>query len=156
MKIKIIQIGKNKDSYIDDAVNEYLKRLQNTFKIEIVTLKEVSASKTFSAIKCKNDEGIQILKNISENNFVIALDENGQMQSSEVFAGFIKSKWDMGQKIVFIIGGPYGLSDDVKNRADKILSLSKMTFTHQMIRIFLIEQLYRASCIFLGKEYHIA
>ncbi len=156
MKIKIIQLGKNKDQYIADGVDEFLKRLKPFYKIDIVTLKEISPSKTFAIDRVKIEEGAQVLKNINDDEFVFALDEYGKQFTSIDFASELKSKMDVGKSIVFIIGGPFGLSDELKNRADKLISMSKMTFTHQMIRVFLLEQIYRASCIIRGKEYHIA
>lgn len=156
MKIQIIEIGATKDSYMKEGVLSYKKRLAPFSKIEIITLKEVSPSKTFPIKKCIEAEGQQILKTLSEDSFIIALDEKGKTFGSVEFSDFLKSKFDVGKSITFIIGGAFGLSDDVKGRADMELSLSKMTFTHQMIRLFLLEQIYRAICIIRGKEYHIA
>jgi 23S rRNA (pseudouridine1915-N3)-methyltransferase len=154
MKIKIIQIGKNKDHYIDEGVEEYLKRLQGFADVEIVTLKEIPASKTFKIEKSVEEEGGQIMKQLAGDDFVIVLDEKGKEPTSKEFAKFIDDKKNRGINLVFIIGGPYGLFENVKKRANSILSLSKLTFTHQMIRPFLLEQIYRAFAIISGKDYH--
>ncbi len=156
MRIQIIQIGKTKDSYMEEGLREYLKRLKPFASLEITTLKEVSPSKTFPVSRCIEEEGRQILKNVSEDAYVIALDEKGKEFGSVDFAGLLKGKFDVGTRIVFVIGGAFGLLGEVKERADLILSMSKMTFTHQMVRLFLLEQIYRSVCIIRGKEYHIA
>lgn len=158
MKIKIIQIGKDKDAWVSEAGLEFLKRLKSFCEVEIVTLKDVMASKTFSREKVREEEGVAILSVLGEqtaSRFVIALDEKGTGVSSKDFAKMLEEKKDLGVgEIIFVIGGAYGLSDGVRKRADKILSFSKMTFTHQMIRVILLEQIYRAFTIIVGKEYH--
>ncbi len=145
MRIRIIEVGKTKDSYISQGVSEYLKILSPYAQVEIV---DVKAEKTVEL------EAEKILKQIKEDNFVVALDENGKQFSSIEFADEMKKFKDSGQSIVFVIGGAFGLGDAVKKRANLVLSFSKMTFTHQMIRLILLEQIYRAVCIILGKEYH--
>ncbi len=154
MKIKIIQLGKNKDAYLDDGVADFVKRLRKFCDLEIATLKDLKPSKTFSTERCVQDEGQIILKAIPVGSFVIALDEKGKEMNSVDFAGFLGEKLDEGRMLTFIIGAAFGLSDAVKRRADLKLSFSKMTFTHQMIRIFLLEQIWRGFCIIKGKEYH--
>lgn len=111
-------------------------------------------SKTFSIERCVEEEGEMILRSIPGDEFVVALDERGKEMSSIDFAGFLGGKLDTGQALTFVIGGAFGLSEAVKKRADLKLSFSKMTFTHQMIRIFLLEQIWRGFCIIKGKEYH--
>lgn len=169
MKIRIIQIGKNKDKYIDEAVSEFLKRLRGFADVEIVTLKELGVSKTFTKEQAVGEEGKEILEKIDSRfsrraglargnddkcGFIVALDENGKEYSSVGFSGFLKGLKDGGGSVTFVIGGPYGLAETVKKRANLVFSLSKMTFTHQMIRVFLLEQIYRGFCIMAGKEYH--
>jgi len=156
MKIKIIQLGKEKDSFVEDGVNVFLKRLKPYAKIEMITLKSISPSKTYTPEKCVKEEGEQILKNIDESSYRIVLDEKGKSLNSAGFSELLKSKSDTGKTITFIIGGAFGLSDEVKAKADYVFSMSELTFTHQMIRIFLLEQIYRSICIIRGKEYHIA
>ncbi len=156
MKIRIIQIGKNKDNYLDAGISEYLKRLKPFVNLEFMTLKEVSPSKTFPVKKCVDEEGQQILKALNNGDYLLILDEKGKEMGSVNFAKILKSKKDIGRSICIVIGGPFGLAEEVINKADMVLSMSKMTFTHQMIRLFLLEQIYRAVCIIQGKEYHIA
>lgn len=154
MFIKIIQVGKVKENYINEAVNLYLKRLGPFVKIEVVTLDEVSPSKSFTKEKALEKEAVDILKHIEKDDFVLVLDEKGEELDSREFADFLNQKKSVGLKISFVIGGPYGTDEAIKKRANFRLSLSKMTFTHQMVRFFLLEQLYRAISIMQGKDYH--
>lgn len=157
MKIRIIQIGKTKDSYIEEGIMEFTKRLSPYVKLEIVTLKEVMATKAFTKEHCKEVEGEEILKLLgksSEPEAIIALDEHGKEFTSMEFSKFLGKFFDLGERINFIIGGPYGLSENVRKKASLLCAFSKMTFTHQMIRIFLLEQIYRGVSIIKGKEYH--
>lgn len=155
MIITIIAIGKMKESFHKEAIDEFLKRLKPYHQLKI---KELNAE----LLKDPNDvqkyitiEGAKILENIPSNAYVIALDSSGKALSSEDFAQkFDQLNHEGFNHLVFIIGGAYGLADDVKKRADFILSFSKMTFTHQMIRIFLLEQIYRAIKILNGEPYH--
>ncbi len=156
MRIKIIQIGKTKDEYLKNGNNEYLKRISPFFKIEIITLNDVKKSKTYPIERCKKEESFQILSSVDEGDFVICLDEKGKEKNSIEFSEIIKKNNDIGRTICFIIGGAFGIDKSILERADLVLSFSKMTFTHQMIRLFLLEQIYRAGCIIRGKEYHIA
>lgn len=136
MRIKLIQVGKTKDSYIKTGVDEFVKRLSPYARVEIITVKDESRI------------------NPDKDDFVVALDEVGKEMSSTEFSKFIENHKDNGQTVCFIIGGAYGLPQEIKDNANIMISMSKMTFTHQMIRLFLMEQLYRAVCIFSGKEYH--
>ncbi|MEK7672289.1 MAG: 23S rRNA (pseudouridine(1915)-N(3))-methyltransferase RlmH [Patescibacteria group bacterium] len=154
MKIRIIQVGKTKDKYIEEGLAELVKRLKAFAKLEIVTLKEVAASKAFTREHCKDFEGKQILQNLQKDEVVILLDEKGREMNSVEFAGFLEKYVDEGREVVFVIGGPFGLSEEVKKKANATIALSKMTFTHQMVRLFLLEQIYRGFCIINGKEYH--
>ena len=153
MKIRIIQVGKDKDSWISEGGAEYLKRLGRFCEVDVVTLKEVGVSKSFSTERAISDEGDAIL-DVLGDGFVVALSEEGKEMESVDFAKFIEGRKDEGERITFVIGGAYGLAGAVKERADLVLSFSKMTFTHQMIRMILLEQLYRAFCIVVGKDYH--
>lgn len=153
MKIKLIQLGKNKDS-LEQAMVDFVKRLGKFCDLDIMTLKDLKPSKTFSPERCVKEEGEMILRAIPGDEFVVALDEKGKEMNSIAFAEFLSEKLDQGRAITFIIGGAFGLAEKVKERADLQLSFSKMTFTHQMIRIFLLEQLWRGFCIINGKEYH--
>jgi 23S rRNA (pseudouridine1915-N3)-methyltransferase len=152
MKIKIIYVGKNKKTYVAEEIARFMKLLGPYVKLEFIELKESKMKKTFSSERCKDEEAAQIMKCLE--GFTIALDEKGKEFSSREFSTLIERQKDSGATISFIIGGAYGLADEVKNKVDMKISLSKMTFTHQMVRVFLLEQLYRSICIINGKEYH--
>lgn len=157
MKIRIIQVGKTKDSYMREGIEEFIKRLNPYVKLEIVTLKEEMASKAFTKEHCKEMEGVEILKVLERDDEVgtiVALDEHGKEFTSMEFSKFLGKFFDQGQRINFIIGGPYGLAENVRKKANLLCAFSKMTFTHQMIRLFLLEQIYRGVSIIKGKEYH--
>lgn len=150
LHIQIIQVGKTKESFIKEAVDEYIKRIRGDCKLEIITIKEKKGERT----KVIKQEGEEILKKLSDSSyFVVALDVKGNEKSSEKFAEFIEKMKQKGN-LCFLIGGAYGLSPDVLTRADETMSLSKMTFTHQMVRMILLEQLYRAFSILENKSYH--
>jgi 23S rRNA (pseudouridine1915-N3)-methyltransferase len=149
--MRIIAVGKTKQDFIIRGIDEYGKRL-STFvpiKWEIVT----EAKKTLPREKVKEKEAEQILKSIHSEEFVIALDETGKLLSSVQFANQLQSILPY-KKIVFVIGGVYGLASSIRQRADMILSFSRFTFTHQMIRLLLMEQVYRAFTIIHNKKYH--
>ena len=157
MRIKIYCIGKIKEQYLKDGINEYLKRISPYSKIEIV---EVSDSKVkdnpnqADIEKAKNEEGELVLK-LLKNDFLIGLDMNKQEFNSEDFADFLSKKIvEGGSSISFVIGGSYGLSDELKKRCNTSISLSKMTFLHQMTRLILLEQIYRAFKILNNETYH--
>ncbi len=152
MKVEIIQIGDTKDSSILALEAEYEKRLSRSIQLKSTSLK---ASKSDERDRAQSEEAERILEKISDSAHVIALDETGKQLSSEAFAEHIREQRDFGPgQIQFIIGGSNGLSPQVLSRADFILSFSKMTFTHEMIRPFLKEQLYRAYAILDGRRYH--
>ncbi|MES2838428.1 MAG: 23S rRNA (pseudouridine(1915)-N(3))-methyltransferase RlmH [Bacteroidota bacterium] len=154
MKIKLIQIGKTDDSYIKDGVKEFEKRLTKYVVFESVVLNSVKKS-NYNEEVLKKAEGEVLLKEISSSDFLVLLDENGKEFSSRGFAQFIESKQNASVKqLILVIGGAYGFSEEVYKRADAKLSLSKMTFSHQMVRLFFIEQLYRAFTILKGEKYH--
>ena len=157
MKIKVYCIGKIKEQYLKDGINEYLKRISPYSSIEVV---EVNDSKVkdnpnqFDIEKAKNEEGERVLKLI-KNDYLIGLDMNKKEFTSEEFAGFLDKKLvEGGSNISFVIGGSYGLSDALKNRCNTSISLSKMTFLHQMTRLILLEQIYRAFKILNNETYH--
>lgn len=158
MHITIIQIGKTKASYLQEAENEYLKRLKAYASVKVITLKEATLSK--GAVEAgrqqvKTKEAGEILKVIPEGNFVVCLDEHGKEFTSVEFAEFLRKKRDFeGGKLTFIIGGCYGLSDEILKLAHLKLSFSQFTFTHEIIRTLLLEQLYRAFTIVSRKTYH--
>ncbi|MBU3193356.1 23S rRNA (pseudouridine(1915)-N(3))-methyltransferase RlmH [Clostridium algidicarnis] len=158
MNITIISVGKVKEKYLRDAIEEYSKRLKRYCKLEIL---EVSDEKTpdnaseKEEIQIKVKEGEAILRYIKDNAFVIALDLKGKTVSSEELANFISDLGTKGKSdLVFIIGGSLGLSQKVLERADYKLCFSKMTFPHQLFRVMLLEQIYRSFKIIKGEPYH--
>lgn len=153
MKVKIIVLGKHDRGFIEDAINEYTKRLQSVVDLEFVILKEEHIHESEERVKI--DEGDKIIKAMAGEYFTVLLDETGKEFTSQQFAQKIEQLRDFeGGKIAFIIGGALGVSDDVKEAVDMKVALSKMTFTHQMVRVFLLEQLYRAFQILQGTGYH--
>ena len=157
MNIKVYCIGKIKEQYLKDGISEYIKRLSPYGKTEIV---EVMDSKVkdnpndFDINKAKNEEGDRVLKLI-KNDYLIGLDLNKKEFTSEEFADFIEQKFvEGGSSISFVIGGSYGLSENLKKRCNSSISLSKMTFLHQMTRLVLLEQIYRAFKILNNETYH--
>ena len=157
MKIRIYCIGKIKEDYLKQGISEYLKRLQPYSQVEIVELidSKVKDNPNASDIeKAKNEEGERVLK-VLKNDYLIGLDLNRQEFTSEEFAKFISKKMvDGGASISFVIGGSYGLSDELKKRCNSFVTLSKMTFLHQMTRLILLEQIYRAFKILNNETYH--
>ena len=158
MKIQIICIGKLKEKYWTEAVAEYSKRLQRFCTLEVVELKEARLPDKASAADEENvklEEGRSILKQISASTYVITLEVLGKALSSEELAGKIEDLAGMGRSdIAFVIGGSLGLSAEVSRRADFKLSFSRMTFPHQMMRVILLEQIYRSFKINRNETYH--
>lgn len=147
--IKIVCVGKIKEKFYVSAIEEYLKRLSKYTNIQIIeVLDEAIQSK---ALKVESE---RILKNIKDNDYVITLDILGNSLSSLEFSDKISKTLIHNSNIVFVIGGSYGLDDSVKNRSDYALSFSKMTFPHQLFRVILLEQIYRAFKIINNESYH--
>lgn len=155
MKIRLLCIGKTDDRYIQEGVEKYLKRLKHYVSFQIVELPDIKNVKNLSENQQKDREGDLLLKNIHTQDFVVLLDERGKEFRSIEFSAYLEHKMvSSTAQLVFIIGGPYGFSAAVQQRANYTISLSKMTFSHQMIRLFLVEQLYRAYSIMRGELYH--
>lgn len=155
MKIKIIALGKIKENFLKDGVNEFLKRLTPYASLEIVELAPIEIKDESLTAKVLEEEGEKILSHIKENSYVITLEIHGKQLSSEEFASRINEIGNSGvSEIVFIIGSSCGLSPLVSSRADFKLSMSKMTFLHQFARLILVEQIYRAFKILKGEKYH--
>lgn len=158
MRITIIGVGRLKEKFWQDAVAEYSKRLGRYIKLDIIEVPDEKAPETLSAAEAeavKRKEGLGILKNIKDGAFVIALDIQGKQLGSEELSDFLGRRMVQGDgNIVFIIGGSLGLSSNVIERADFRLSFSKMTFPHQLMRVILLEQLYRAIKIMKNEPYH--
>lgn len=155
MKITLLTIGKTEDSYIKEGIEKYLKRLKHYISFKIVELPELKNTKSLTIDQQKAREAELINKNILNTDQLILLDEKGKELSSIQFSGFLNKKM-LGsvQHLVFIVGGPYGFDPSIQNRADDKISLSKMTFSHQMVRLFFVEQLYRSFTILKGEPYH--
>lgn len=158
MNISIITIGKLKEKYLKQGIDEYLKRLSSYAKIEIIELADEKAPENLSEIEMeqvKEKEGERILSKISDDTHVIALAIEGKMKSSEQLAKDLDQLATYGKsKVAFVIGGSLGLSTTVMKRANDSLSFSKMTFPHQLMRLILVEQVYRAFRINRGEPYH--
>lgn len=158
MHITIVTVGKLKEKYLKQGTDEYLKRLTAYAKVEIIELADEKAPETLSDVEMlqiKDKEGVRILAKIHPDAHVIALAIEGKMKTSEQLADTIDKLATYGtSKITFIIGGSLGLSQDVMKRADEVLSFSKMTFPHQLMRLILVEQVYRAYRIMRGEPYH--
>ncbi len=155
MKIVIIFTGKTSDRYFEDVINEYLTRLQKFISTEIVVTREVQVHRGNNEELIKKTEANEILRHIDDSDYVILLDEKGEEYTSIQFAQLLNSYFYKNiRRLVFIVGGAYGFSEDIYQRGNKLLSLSRMTFTHQMVRIFFVEQLYRAFTLMKRIPYH--
>ncbi len=158
MNISIICVGKIKEAYYREALEEYIKRLSKYCKTDILEVKDEQTKEGASEREdelVKETEGKRILEKIPNGAYVIATAIEGQRKTSEQFAGLIDSLGVKGvSRLVFIIGGSLGLSDEVKKRADMLLSFSDMTYPHQLMRVILAEQIYRAYRIIKGEPYH--
>jgi 23S rRNA (pseudouridine1915-N3)-methyltransferase len=155
MKITLLTVGKTDDKYILEGINKYLKRLKHYIKFDTQELPELKKTKSLSEDQQKAKEAELIFKHINNTDHVILLDEKGTEVSSMHFADFLNKKMiGSVQHLVFIIGGPYGFDNTLYQRANDKISLSKMTFSHQMVRLFFTEQVYRAFTILKGEPYH--
>ncbi len=154
MKIELWVIGKTAFKYLDEGINIYEKRLKHYVNFEIVTLPDIK-NPPLSTEALKTKEGELILNKLTKDDVLILLDENGKQLTSIDFSKFIETQQNNATKrIIFQIGGAFGFSDAVYARANQKMSLSKMTFSHQMIRLFFVEQLYRSFTILKGEKYH--
>ena len=149
--IKIIAVGKLKESYLKEAQEEYLKRISKYTKIELIELED---SKVDDKIKALNEEKDNILKHISDKEYIITLEINGKELSSVELADKLDKTFITNSDITFIIGGSYGIHDSVLEKSNYSLSFSKMTFPHQLFRILLLEQLFRSYKILNNEKYH--
>ncbi len=155
MNILLIVVGKNSEPWIEQGFNVYANRLKHYINFEINTIPVLKNAKNLSFDMQNKKEGELILNNLAPTDIVVLLDEHGKQYSSIEFSDFLMQKMNSGiKKLVFVIGGPFGFSEEVYKRADGKLSLSKMTFSHQMVRVFFAEQLYRALTIIKGEKYH--
>mgnify|MGYP001479104802 FL=1 len=155
MKIKLIVVGKTNAKYLFEGEKEYENRLKHYTKFEEIIISDVKHSGKLNENELKKKEGQLILGKLENSDHVILLDDKGKSYSSIEFANFLQQKMNSGLKsLVFAVGGAFGFSDEVYQRANSKLSLSKMTFSHQMIRLIFKEQLYRGFSILKGEKYH--
>lgn len=154
MKTELILVGKTKDGLYRQAIDDYRHRINHYMPFGITVIPELKNTKNLSEEQQKVAEGKLILARIESSDTVILLDERGKEQTSVEMATWLEKKKNSSRRLVFIIGGPYGFSTDVYQRASEKLSLSKLTFSHQMVRLIFTEQLYRACTIINGEPYH--
>ncbi len=155
MKIKLIQIGKTDNSHLKNLIEVYQSRIKQFVTFESIVIQDIKNAKNLSSNIRKQKEGELILSKLSTLDFVILLDEKGREFSSREFADFLQKRMNSGIKnLVFVIGGAYGFSEAVYKRANQKIALSKMTFSHQLIRLIFAEQLYRAYAIINNHPYH--
>lgn len=155
MTITLILVGKTDNRHLDVLIHDYKKRLSHFVNFKISIIPDLKKRKNMEFELQKEKEGDLILKQISTSDFVVLLDENGDEYTSTKLANWVQKRMNSGLKnLVFVVGGPYGFSPEVYARGDQKLSLSKMTFSHQMIRLFFTEQLYRAFTILGNLPYH--
>lgn len=155
MKITFILNGKTEDDYLIKGITIYEQRLKHYVQFETVVIAALKNTKALSIDQQKQKEGELLLKTIQPSDKLILLDKNGKEYNSVDFSNYLQQQMNSGIKnLVFVVGGPYGFSDEVYKRAGGKLSLSKMTFSHQMVRLFFTEQLYRAMTILKNEPYH--
>lgn len=154
MKTKLIVVGKTVDKNIIKGIEDYVGRIGHYMPFEIIVIPELKNTKKLSTASQKDMEGELILKQLQPSDTVVLLDEHGKEYRSIEFASWIEKQQQTARTLVFVVGGPYGFSYAVYARSNSKLSLSKMTFSHQMIRLLFVEQIYRACTIIKGEPYH--
>ena len=155
MKITLLVIGKTDSAYLTEGINDYVKRLNHYINFEIEVIPDLKKNKNLSIELQKQQEGELILTKNQAGKELHLFDEKGKMFTSREFAGFLEKKMASGLKeLVLVIGGPYGFSPKVYERGKSKISLSKLTFSHQMVRLMCVEQIYRAFTILKGEPYH--
>ncbi|MCW5521178.1 23S rRNA (pseudouridine(1915)-N(3))-methyltransferase RlmH [Aureitalea sp. L0-47] len=155
MKITLLAIGKTDNRELQQLIDEYHRRLIRYVPFSLEIIPDARNTKNLSEAQQKQVEGSEILRKVKPSDHLVLLDEKGKQYDSVAFAGYLQKQMNSGLKnLVFVIGGPYGFSDEVYNRANGKLSLSKMTFSHQMVRLFFVEQLYRGFTILRNEPYH--
>ena len=154
MKISFLLIGKTTDNRIASLIEEYQKRLKHYVPFSIEVLPELKNAKSLSEAQQKSAEGDMIVRAVPATAEMVLLDEHGKEFRSVEFSDYLQKKMSAGRDIVFVVGGPYGFSEMVYARANGKISLSKMTFSHQMVRLFFVEQIYRAMTILRHEPYH--
>jgi len=155
MKLKIILVGKTEEDYLKHGIDIYQKRLKNYLPLEVIEIPALKNTKKLSIEQQKVKEGDLILQKVEKSDLLVILDEKGREFSSVGFSNFFQNKMNSGIKsLCLVIGGPYGFSNDVYAKAQQKIALSQMTFSHQMIRLLMFEQCYRAMSILRNEPYH--
>jgi 23S rRNA (pseudouridine1915-N3)-methyltransferase len=155
MNIKLLAVGKTDQNHLQTLIDDYAKRLSHYIKFDLEVIPDIKNVKNLSEQQQKEKEGELILSKIGSSDQLVLLDENGKSFSSVEFSSELQKKMNSGIKtLVFVIGGPYGFSEAVYSQAQGKISLSKMTFSHQMVRLFFVEQLYRGFTILRNEPYH--
>lgn len=154
MKTLLILVGKTTDKHFQTGISDYVERISHYMPFELVTIPEIKNTKSLTGEQQKTAEGELILKQLQPSDTVILLDEHGRELRSIELARWLEQKRNTARRLIFVIGGPYGFSSEVYGRANEKLSLSKMTFSHQMVRLIFTEQIYRACTIIKGEPYH--
>ena len=154
MRITLLVVGKTTDVHIETLIQEYQKRLTHYIPFALQIIPELKNTKALTPEQQKQAEGELILRAITAVTDLILLDEHGKEFRSIEFSDYLQKKMSAGRDVVFVVGGPYGFSDAVYQRSNGKISLSKMTFSHQMVRLFFVEQVYRSMTILRGEPYH--
>ena len=154
MKTLLILVGKTTDKHFQTGISDYAERIGHYMPFDIVTIPELKNTKSLSEEQQKQAEGELILRQLQPSDVVVLLDEHGIELRSVELAAWLQKKQAAARRLVFVIGGPYGFSPQVYARANEQLSLSRLTFSHQMVRLVFVEQLYRACTIIKGEPYH--
>lgn len=155
MKGVLIVVGKTTDKRFETIIQEYIERIRHYIPFTMEVIPELKNTKGLSQDEQKKREGEQILKSLQAGDYIVLLDEHGSERNSMDFASWMQKKMAAGPKrLVFIVGGPYGFSDAIHQKGNEEISLSRMTLSHQMIRMFFVEQIYRAMTILNGEPYH--
>lgn len=154
MKTELVMVGKTTDKHFVALIDEYVKRVGHYMPFTLTVIPELKATRSLTEEQQRQAEGEQILKLLQPGDTVVLLDEHGQELRSVELARWVEQKRQTARRLVFVIGGPYGFSPAVYARANEQLSLSRLTFSHQMVRLVFVEQLYRACTIIKGEPYH--
>jgi len=154
MRISLLVVGKTTDPRLQALIDDYQQRLGHYVPFELTVIPDLRNAKSLTESQIKEQEGEEILKRLTPSMEVILLDEHGAERRSIEYAEWLQKKMGSGRDMTFVIGGPYGFSEAVYQRADGQMSLSRMTFSHQMVRLFFVEQLYRAMTILRHEPYH--
>ncbi len=154
MKTLLLLVGKTQDKHFVAGINDYAERIGHYMPFEIKVIPELRNTKNLTEQQQKTQEGELLLRQMQPSDTVVLLDEHGTEHRSVEFAAWLQKKQNTARRLVFVIGGPYGFSEAVYKRANEMVSLSRMTFSHQMVRLVFTEQIYRACTIIKGEPYH--